>query len=63
MDRLFDLRKGKCCKSRLGVFEDKGAQTDGGGEEMVPKEPLTGYDGGMKSVQVGDDLDDDLFYR
>lgn len=60
MDRLFDLRKGKCCKSRLGVFEDKGAQTDGGGKEMVPEEPLAGYDGGMKFVQVGDDLDDDL---
>lgn len=27
---------------------------------MVPEEPLTGDDGGMEFVQVGDDLDDDL---
>lgn len=57
---MFDLGEGKCCKSRLGIFENKSAQANGGGEEMVPEEPLTGDDGGVEFVQVGDDLDDDL---
>lgn len=57
---MFDLGKSECCKSRLGIFENKSAQANGGGEEMVPEEPLTGDDGGVEFVQVGDDLDDDL---